>query len=139
MFSPSKYKCNLFAINIAKKLFSLLVTLGAITRHLDPNADNFKTLFPGYIPLHLLGQGAFKLHNPATTQTYQVVMLHRWLHLIVMVGFIKMKFLHKTQFLEYLQCPIDSGQTESRLFLLSPPIDLISIQVPMATANNLQN
>jgi hypothetical protein len=50
-----------------------------------------------------------KFNNPATAETYQVVMLRQRLRLIVVVGFIKMDFLYQTQFFEPPQGAIDRG------------------------------
>ena len=80
-----------------------------------------------------------KFNNPTTAQTYQVVMFHQRLQLIVVVGFIKVDFLYQTQFLEPPEGAIDRGQTKARLLIPGSAIDLISIQVPLPVVNNFQN
>jgi len=54
-------------------------------------------------------------------------MLGRGLHLIVMVGFIKVDFIHQTQCFELLQGAVNCGQAETGLSLLSLAIELKSI------------
>jgi len=54
-------------------------------------------------------------------------MLSRAFYLVVVVGFVKVKLLNQTQFLELLQGSIDGGQAEARLFFLGSAIDFISV------------
>ncbi len=79
-----------------------------------------------------------KLDNPPAAKAYQVVMLGRRLHLIVMVGFVKVDFIHQTQCLELLQSAINRGQADSGLSLPSLTVELISIKVPLPPTDNLQ-
>ena len=79
-----------------------------------------------------------KLNDPPAAKAYQVVMLRRWLHLIVVVGFIKVNLFYQTQLFELLQGSINRGQAEARLLLSGSAIKLKSIQVPFSLANNLQ-
>ena len=121
-----------------KKLFAFLFTFSTVTGHPDFGLDNLKT--PGFrdIPLYVTRYWVVKFKNPAAAKTYQVVMLSGLLCLIMVVVFIKMNLLHQTQFLELLQSPIYSGQTEARLPPSGQAIKLISVKVTFPLANNIQ-
>ncbi len=79
-----------------------------------------------------------KLNNPPAAKTHQVVMLGRGLHLIVMVCLIKVDFIHQPQFLELLQGTVNRRQAEAGLPLPGLLVELTSIHVPPAPADNLQ-
>jgi len=79
-----------------------------------------------------------KFDNPPAAKTYQVVMLGRGLHLIVMVGFVKVDFIHQTQCFELLQGAVNRGQADTGLSLPSLAVELISIKVPLPLTDNLQ-
>jgi len=71
-----------------------VAALGAIARHPNLSASDFKALLAADILFHLRAQQTAKLGDFATTQAYQVVMFNGCFHLIVMVGLIKMELLY---------------------------------------------
>jgi hypothetical protein len=85
------------------------VALSAIASHPNLSADNVKVLSFRDTPLDLMGQRIMKLNNPPAAKAYEVVMLGRGLHLIVVVVFIKVDFIHQPQFLEFLQGAVNRG------------------------------
>ena len=115
-----------------------LATPGTITGHTNLSFSDIKIFSYRDIPLYVTRYWVVKFKNPAAAKTYQVVMLSGLLCLIMVVVFIEMNLLHQTQFLELLQSPIYSGQTEARLPLSGQAIKLISVKVTFPLANNIQ-
>ena len=115
-----------------------LATPGTITGHANLSFSDIKIFSYRDIPIYVTRYWVFKFKNPAAAKTYQVVMLGGLLRLIMVVVFIKMNLLHQTQFLELLQSPIYSGQTEARLPPSGQAIKLISVKVTFPLANNIQ-
>jgi hypothetical protein len=77
-----------------EKLPLLLAAPGAIARHPNLSASDFKALLAADILFHLWTQQTLKLDDFATTQAYQVMMLNGCFYLIVVVGLIKMKLFY---------------------------------------------
>jgi hypothetical protein len=93
----------------SKKLFLALTTPRAIAGHTNLSFNDVKVFSFEDISFYVTRQWVMKFNNPATAETQQVVMFSQRLHLIVVVGFIKMDFLYQTQFLEPPQGTIDRG------------------------------
>jgi len=110
-----------------KKLFPSLTTLGAIACHTNLGINNLKVFSFSYIPLYIASQWVLEFNDPATAETYQVVVLSRRLSLVAMVGLIKMAFLYQAQLLECLQGSIDGRQAQAGLLFSCPAIEFVSI------------
>jgi hypothetical protein len=79
-----------------------LATPGAIATHTNLGPDDVKILGFWNVPLNLTSQWIMKLNNPTAAEAYQVVMLSGRLHLIMVVGFIKVNLFYQTQVFELL-------------------------------------
>ena len=77
-----------------KKLFLALATLSAIAADADLSFNNVKVFGLRDVLLYVARQRAAKFNNLTTVETHPVMMLDGWLHLVMVVRLVKMKFLY---------------------------------------------
>jgi hypothetical protein len=77
--------------------------------------------------------------NPTTLKADEVVMLGSGFDFIAVARLVDMDLLYKPHFLQGLQGTINSGQAEAGLFLPSPLVNFISIEMSASLLKNFHN
>jgi len=138
--SSTKYKCFSFAISAEKIfLFEFLLASGAVASHPHLGANNIKSFDFANALFHMLRKRAMKFHDFTTAEAHHMVVLSGWLYLIMVVVFVKVKFIDQAQFLEQPQISVNSGQANAGVFFTCLTVDFMSIQMTLSPADNVQN
>lgn len=88
--------------------------------------------------LELLAQRQVELYDFAAAQAYQMLMFGRRSCLVMMMFFDKVIFGYQSQLLKKLQIAIDSGQAQPVVLFVCLTVELISIKMSVALADEVK-
>lgn len=83
--------------------------------------------------------GALELDHLATAEAYQVLMFFPRLCFIMAAIGGQAEFFDQSQFSEQIEGAIDGGETEARVPLFCPQVDLIRIEMAFMLLDDLQD